>query len=114
MTLLMHPLSGALRYVKYTIDYNGVMVLHYVLSDKNVVGLLLLLRSKKEIATSNMSEINQYGSVKTCLLYTSDAADERSGSSGRKNKLIWKLTPEGLRIADSLFIAETGLTLAFR
>ena len=110
----MHPLSGASRYVKYTIDYNGVMVLHYVLSDKNVVGLLLLLRSKKEIATSNMSEINQYGSVKTTALKLRSVGLVTSESSGRKNKLIWQLTPAALRIADSLFIAETGLTLAFR
>ena len=91
------------------------MVIQYLISDRNVVGLLLLLRSKVEIATADMSEINGFCYVKgaalklrSAKLITSEPADTN------KNKLVWKLTPMGKTIADYLSKAEIGLTQAFR
>ncbi len=91
------------------------MVIQYLISDKNVVGLLLLLRSKVEIATADMSEINGFCYVKGAALKLRSAKLITSEPSDKnKNKLVWKLTPKGKKIADNLSEAEFGLTQAFR
>ncbi len=90
------------------------MVSYFQVSDRNVVGLLLLLRSKGEITTSCMTEINQYHAVKKAAVRLQSAGLVTSEQSGtRMTRMLWKLTPEGLAVANSLNDAEKGLKKAF-
>ncbi len=90
------------------------MVSYFQVSDRNIVGLLLLLRSKGEITTSSMTEINQYDAVKKAAIRLQTAGLVTSEQSGaRMTRMIWKLTPNGLEVANSLNEAEKGLNKAF-
>lgn len=90
------------------------MVSYFQVSDRNIVGLLLLLRSKGEITTSGMAEINQYDAVKKAAIRLQDAGLITSQQSGaRMTRVLWKLTPDGMEVANSLHDAEVGLTKAF-
>ena len=90
------------------------MVSYFQVTDRNVVGLLLLLRSKGEITTTGMTEINQFDAVKKAAIKLRAAGLISSEQSGKRmTRVIWKLTPAGAEVANSLNEAEKGLNRAF-
>lgn len=90
------------------------MISKFHVSDRNVVGLLLILREDNNFNSGKMVSINMsYGNVRDAAVHLRDAGLLTSEESpDRKGKTMWSLTPEGRIVADSLAEAESGLNKA--
>jgi hypothetical protein len=87
------------------------MVSRYQVSDRNVVSLLLLLHSRGEICTVVMAEVSQLNGMKKAALRLQKAGLVSSMHCDTKTpKVLWKLTPAGKIVADSLNDAEKRLS----
>jgi predicted transcriptional regulator len=83
------------------------MVDKYVLSDGNLVGVLLLMRMRGEIKTGQLSDVNtRYNTVKDIAVKLRDAGLVSMETFQGKNTMVWKLTDKGKMIADLLYEAE--------
>lgn len=83
----------------------------FCLKDRNVIGFLLLLYEDDEISSSEMTEFNgNYDHIKDAAIRLREAGLVISENSPqRRNKVVWKLTPEGKVIAEHLMQAEMML-----
>jgi DNA-binding transcriptional ArsR family regulator len=86
------------------------MISRFHVSDRNIVGLLLILNSEEEFSSMSMSRINTYDHVMETAIKLRDAGIITSEPSpDRQRKVIWKLTPQGKIIAKHLSDAEREL-----
>ena len=87
------------------------MPTRYIICDRNVVGLLLLLHEKGEVITSEMVKVNRnYSIVRPVADDMLSAGILESRPSGRHcTKTYWRMTDEGEVIAEFLFQAERHL-----
>ncbi|MBE6528971.1 MAG: hypothetical protein E7Z64_07475 [Thermoplasmata archaeon] len=78
------------------------MIRTYIISDRNVVGLLLLLRCRGRICSSDMLLVNSdYGRVnKTAHFLMRSGLLEKEIADDHRNKIYWTITETGKVLAN--------------
>ena len=77
-------------------------------SDKNAVGLLLLLREESKISSTELLEVNScyQTAMRAANLLCNAGLVERISAPDHRNKVYWQVTEIGMSMADRIYALE--------
>ncbi len=84
---------------------------HYIICDRNAVGLILLIHREKEVKSADLVKVNRnYSSIKSVaeMLLETGVLQTRKSES-HSTKTYWTMTEKGERAANLLLQVEKDL-----